>query len=113
MHPKYIERAHTHAKLIRRNGGAVRDYKECMCPYCGCGDKLEGTIKVGAKEHVYNVPITPEGFTVAKARGRPTELLVIYCRHKSCGAVIDSLAYYSPVAFYLDKENVQLLPEHK
>jgi hypothetical protein len=109
LHPLYVQRARHHAELITRNSGAVREYRECLCPYCGRGDMLEGTVKVGAKEHVYNVPITATGFFVPKARGRPVELLVIYCRHPDCHAVIDSLAYYSPVAFYLDKENTSLL----
>lgn len=112
LHPKYVARAKEHARIITKNGGAMREYRECMCPYCGHGDKLVGTVKVGAKEHVYDVPIAADGFTVPKARGRPVELLVLYCKHAECEAVIDSLAYYSPVAFYLDKENVSLLPEN-
>lgn len=111
LHSLYVERARHHASLIIRNGGAIRDYKECMCPYCGRGDQLVGTIKIGAKEHVYDIAVTPTGFVVPKARGRTAELLVIYCQHPDCKAVIDPLAYYSPATFYLDKENKSLLPE--
>lgn len=111
LHPKYIERAQEHATRMIRNGGAVRGVYECMCPYCGSDSGLHATVRVGAKQQVYEVPVTSTGYHVPAARDRTVDLLVLYCNNIECGGVIEPMSYLSPVAFHYTKTNISLLPD--
>jgi hypothetical protein len=106
--PGYEEVARRDVERVLRPGPRRHAF-ETTCPYCGARDRMFGTISVGAKERVSDVPMTREGFVVADVRERDTEVQIIHCT--ACETAIDPLAYFSPVTFYADKEGVSFLPD--
>lgn len=106
LHARYVARALEHLAVVERNGGGVPKFRACLCPYCGRDDRLVATVRLGTKDHVNNVPVTAEGYQMPLARGRDPEPVVLYCQHADCGAVIEPLAYLSPMTFYQDKAHL-------
>ena len=112
LHPNYVEKALKNVALMNSSGYSGKHLYETTCPYCGQADKLVAVVKVGAKDSISNVALTPYGYSLPGiADDREKEIVVIQCQAEGCGAAIEPQAYLSPGWFYGDKEGVQILPD--
>lgn len=107
LHPAYVRRCHADAERRAAPGPKSHAF-ETTCPYCGKRGHLFGTIRVGAKKQVSDVPMTASGFEVPIETEEDRELDCVLIECTACDAKIDPLAYFSPAVFYADREDIDL-----